>query len=64
MWSNMQYITMSPWKIWNNTVETEKKLEFRGHVYFQEVHPQVVDDNLFWNSCISLARYELTISVY
>ena len=25
----------------------KRKLEFRGHVYFQAVHPQVVDDNFF-----------------
>ena len=28
-------------------LKLKRKLEFRGHVYFQEVHPQVVDDNLF-----------------
>ena len=28
-------------------LKLKRKLEFRSHVYFQAVHPQVVDDNLF-----------------
>ena len=28
-------------------LKLKRKLEFRGHVYFQAVRPQVVDDNLF-----------------
>ena len=28
-------------------LKLKRKLESRGHLYFQEVHPQVVDDNLF-----------------
>ena len=45
-------------------LKLKRKLEFRGHVYFRAVHPQVVDGNLFWNSCMPLATLELTISVY
>ena len=28
-------------------LKLKRKLEFRGHVYFQVACPQVVDDNLF-----------------
>ena len=28
-------------------LKLKRKLEFRGHVHFQAVRPQVVDDNLF-----------------
>ena len=28
-------------------LKLKRKLEFRGHVYFRAVHPQVVDGNLF-----------------
>ena len=28
-------------------LKLKRKLEFRGHVYFQAVRPRVVDDNLF-----------------
>ena len=28
-------------------LKLKRKLEFRGHVYFQVVCPRVVDDNLF-----------------
>ena len=45
-------------------LKLKRKLEFRGHVYFQAVRPQVIDDNLFWNNCMPLATLELTTSVY
>ena len=39
MWSNMQYITTSPRKIWNNTVETEKKIGIQRSCLFSSSAP-------------------------
>ena len=44
----MQYITTSPERSGIILLKLKRKLEFRGHVYFQPVRPQVVLDALKW----------------